>query len=154
MTDVVRLVIVTDQPQRASRILLGCAVQRLPSWIRVMSGPEISELPAGAPVLAIWFSDRSFAEALYRERREQVSLDNDYGKHYQRIQDALARRDAAERALCDEYCAEVASHAEAQDGAGTADAEKAAPTPSSAPSGSPASNLPSDLHRQRQSRWT
>ncbi|MEH6691307.1 MAG: hypothetical protein V7774_09005 [Pseudorhizobium pelagicum] len=149
----VRLVIVTDQPQRASRILLGYAIERLPSWIRVMSGPEISDLPAGAPVLAIWFSDRSFAESLYRERREQVALDNDYDKHYQRIQDALARRDAAEKAICDAYCAEVASQAEAQEKTGTvaADQQAAATSPSSAPSsGSPASDLP----RQRQSRWT
>ncbi|MCJ8517806.1 hypothetical protein ABID21_000679 [Pseudorhizobium tarimense] len=149
----IRLVIVTDQPQRASRILLGCAVDRLPSWIRVMSGAEISELPAGAPVLAIWFSDRSFAEALYRERREQVSLDNDYGKHYQRIQDALARRDAAEKALCDDYCAEMSSRPQAQEEAGTvaADQQEVATSPSSA---SPPTDLPSEPLHQRQSRWT
>lgn len=153
MTDAVRLVIVTDNPQRASRILLGCTVERLPSWIQVMSGPEISGLPAGAPVLAIWFSDRSFAESLYRERREQVALDNDYDKHYRRIEDALARRDAAEKALCAEYCAEVASQAEAQEEAGTAPDVQHSAEPSRPSTTSPDS-LPSEPPRQRQSRWT
>lgn len=152
MTDI-RLVIVTDQPQRASRILLGCAVERLPSWIQVMSGPEISGLPEGAPVLAIWFSDKSFAESLYRERRAQVALDNDYDKHYRRIEDALNRRDAAEKALCDQYCAEVASEAGAQEEAGTgADVQHpAAPSWPEPPLSIETSAEPS---RQRQSRWT
>lgn len=149
----IRLVIVTDQPQRAARILLGCVVERLPSWIRVMSGTEISGLPEGAPVLAIWFSDKSFAETLYRERRAQVALDNDYDKHYRRIEDALARRDAAEKALCAEYCAEVASQAEAQVEAVTAP-DVQHPAAPSRPSTTSPESLPSEPPRQRQSRWT
>lgn len=152
MTDIL-LVIVTDNPKRATLTLLGCAVERLPLWIHVMSGPEISDLQAGAPVLSIWFSDRSYAETLLRERRVEVALDNDFGKHHGRILDWIARRDAAEKEICDAYCAEVASQAEAQVGAGTGPADQQEAT-TSPPSGLPSAELPCEPSRQRQSRWT
>ena len=152
MADIL-LIIVTDNPKRASLALLGCAVERLPSWIRVMSGPEISELQAGAPVLSIWFSDRSYAETLLRERRVEVALDNDFGKHHGRILDWIARRDAAEKEICDAYCAEVASQAEALAGAGTGAADQH-PATTSPPSDLPFTEHPPEPSRQRQSRWT
>jgi hypothetical protein len=103
------LFIVTDHAERAVRGLLGLSLDAAPSWLSVVSAPDaLRQIPNGAPVMSLWFSDGSLVEALWREERVRKGrvFDLDYGRHADRIADWLNRAAARESALIAEYCAE------------------------------------------------
>ena len=103
------LFIVTDIPDKAVRGLLGLSLESAPAWLSVVSSPDaLRQIPNGAPVMSVWFSDGSLVEALWREERVRKGrvFDLDYGRHADRIADWLNRAAAREAALIAEYCAE------------------------------------------------
>lgn len=142
----IALYIVTDRPQAAIPALFGFSAAHAPAWLAVISSIEdIAGIPAGAPVLSLWFSDGSTIEAMWREERASRAFDLDYQRHADRITDWLARRDAAER----EYCVEAIRMDRAQEEAGAVAADQPAAAkprssaPPSRPNASPISPLTS-----------
>lgn len=73
MPEIIRLYIVTNNPEQALAQTLACATTNAPAWARVLSDPEdILKLPNGAKCIAVWFTGRKSlceAEKAWRERR-------------------------------------------------------------------------------------
>lgn len=103
MSEPIRLVLVTDNPEKAAPAIFGMVLDHLPAWVLVMSDwRQIEALEEGAPCLAVWFprgAQPSLAELTWRERRQTVRLDDDFGHHFDRVTSWLERRSAAEREL-------------------------------------------------------
>lgn len=112
MSEPIRLVIVTDNAERAVPAIFGMALSRLPAWVLVMTDwQKIAELEDGAPCMALWFHKGGFvslAEHTWRERRQSVRLDDDFQKHFDRVTAWLDKRDAAERDVLARALAEIA----------------------------------------------
>ncbi|MBO0142280.1 hypothetical protein JZX87_14025 [Agrobacterium sp. Ap1] len=101
MSEPIRLVIVTDDANRAAPAIFGMALSLLPAWVLVMTDwQEIAALEEGAPCMALWFQKGGFvslAETTWRERRQDVRLDDDFGHHFNRVTAWLDKRDEADR---------------------------------------------------------
>lgn len=103
-SDPILLHIVTDNADRACLGLFGFARKQAPGWVGFVNDPsDFRQIPEGAAVLSVWFSERSLIETLWREERTVRSFDIDYGKHVARIADWLNRRAAAELELLAEW---------------------------------------------------
>ncbi|MEV4609754.1 hypothetical protein MRBLMR1_004853 [Neorhizobium sp. LMR1-1-1.1] len=111
MSQPIRLVIVTDCPERAAPAIFGMAISQLPGWVLVMTDWQtIAKLEDGTPCMAFWSQKRgvvSLAEITWRERRQAVKLDDDFGRHFDRVTDWLDKRDAAEREILRQALAEM-----------------------------------------------
>lgn len=161
------LFIVTDIPEKAVRGLLGLSLEAAPAWLSVVSSPEaLRQIPNGAPVMSVWFSDGSLVEALWREERVRKGrvFDLDYVRHADRIADWLARTAAREAALIAEYCAErgepvpALAHTIHPSGGGAIAAVKG-PEPdrarlADAAGVEPPPSVPSFLPQKRAARWS
>jgi hypothetical protein len=114
MSEPIRLVIVTDNPDRAAPAIFGMPRLRLPGWVLVMTDWQaIARLDDGAPCMAIWFRRGGFvslAETTWRERRHEVKLDDDFARHFDRVTVWLDKRDAADREALRQALADVADH--------------------------------------------
>lgn len=104
MSEAIRLYVVTDDPERAARSLLGCGLMGLPAWMKMVSDPfEVEKLPSGTSALGLWFPNGpgriSYLETVWIERRERGGIDYDFGKHQEKLNDWMQRRDEAERRL-------------------------------------------------------
>jgi hypothetical protein len=100
VSEPIRLVMVTDNPDKAAPAIFGMALNRLPGWVLVMTDyREIIALDEGSPCIAIWFpinGQPSIAEMTWREYRQTLKLDDDFGKHFDRVTAWLEKRRAAE----------------------------------------------------------
>lgn len=110
MTDAVRLYVITDNPDRAARYLMGCSPSALPVWARMVSDvSQIEALPSGVAAIGVFFPAEmrkpSLPEVFWRERVMRGGIDNDRGKHIAKLDDWLDRRAAAESQLISEYIA-------------------------------------------------
>ena len=103
MSEPIRLVIVTDNAEKAAPAIFGMAPSQLPGWVLVMTDwQEVGQIEDGAPCMAIWFQKAGFvtlAEHTWRERRQAVKLDDDFQRHFDRVTAWLEKRDAAEREM-------------------------------------------------------
>lgn len=109
MSEPIRLVIVTDNPEKAAPAIFGMPRDRLPGWVLVMTDyREILALDEGTPCMAIWFPTRhpTIAEMTWRERRQTVKLDDDFAKHFDRVTAWLDKRRAAELTVLENAMAE------------------------------------------------
>ncbi|CDZ43076.1 Hypothetical protein NGAL_HAMBI1146_58490 [Neorhizobium galegae bv. officinalis] len=110
MKQPISLVIVTDNPKKAAPAIFGMHLECLPGWVLVLSDHrQIEQLEEGAPCMAVWFpvgKSTSIQESTWMMRRQAVRLDDDFGRHQARVFDWLAKRQAAEKAICDQVIAE------------------------------------------------
>jgi hypothetical protein len=157
------LFIVTDHAEKAVRGLLGLSLKAAPVWLAVVSSPEgLRQIPNGAPVMSLWFSDGSLVEALWREERVRKGrvFDLDYGRHADRIADWLARTAAREAALIAEYCAErgeavpVLAQIHFPSVGGAIAAVKGEARLADAAGVEPPPSVPSSIPQKRAARWS
>lgn len=157
------LFIVTDIPDKAVRGLLGLSLEAAPAWLSVVSAPDaLRQIPNGAPVMSIWFSDGSLVEALWREERVRDGrvFDLDYGRHADRITDWLSRTAAREAALIAEYCAErgetvpALAHSHQPSDGGAIAAVKGETRLADAVGVEPPPSVPSSIPQKRAARWS
>lgn len=111
MSDAIRLYIITNQPGEAARKLMGCGLEGLPRWIKVVSDPfEVEKLPSGISAMGLFFThemrSHSYLQTAWAERRERGGIDYDFGKHQEKLNEWMQRRDAAEQRLLAEAVAE------------------------------------------------
>ena len=103
MSESIRLIIVTDNAEKAGPAIFGMALCHLPRWVLVMTDwQEVGQIEDGTPCMAIWFQKAglvTLAEHTWRERRQTVKLDDDFQRHFDRVTVWLEKRDAAERKL-------------------------------------------------------
>ena len=157
------LFIVTDIPEKAVRGLFGLSLESAPAWLSVVSSPDaLRQIPNGAPVMSLWFSDGSLVEALWREERVRKGrvFDLDYGRHADRIADWLNRAAAREAALIAEYCAErgeavpVLAQGNFPSDGGAIAAVKGNPRLADAVGVEPPPSVPSPIPQKRAARWS
>lgn len=115
MSEAVRLYVVTDDPENAARWLMNCGLLGLPAWMRMVSAPyEVEKLPSGTSVMGLFFpkgtSRISYLETVWIERRERGGIDYDFGKHQEKLNDWMRRRDEAERRLLADALAQETEH--------------------------------------------
>ncbi|MDD1499783.1 hypothetical protein PVA19_15280 [Agrobacterium sp. CNPSo 3708] len=104
MSEAIRLYVVTDNQEEACLALLGCGLSGLPAWMKMVSDPhEVEKLPSGTSAMGLFFPKgtgrNSYLETVWAERRERGGIDYDFGKHQEKLNDWIRRRDEAERRL-------------------------------------------------------
>lgn len=89
----VRVIIVTDRPDKTAALFFGRPLEFVPSWARIIDQPrDIVQIPDGATAIAFWHGARTVLQDLWIERGTQVRIVGDFFHIWQALQAWQERR--------------------------------------------------------------